>query len=225
MFQSYKPPPKPPDEQRGMLPSFDQLDRGRRFRYKEMAERGGWRFKLVFYLVLVVILIVVAVPSAEAYGYGQLKTSFQAQQCSPVINTGGESIASTIDYRFNGDVLAAADDIITGLNVQGVITLSNPSFVPLYIPASSHKAAITGGESQNIVWTDATWLAPGGRESEATTLQVDLRDLPETALRALAYGGAIQIEVVSEIPLGQFSVTKTVVVAASVSQPLSSYMK
>ena len=225
MFQSYKPTPKPPSEQRGMLPSFDELGRSRRFRYKEMAERGGWRFKLVFYLILVVIVIVVSVPSAEAYGYGQLKTSFQAQQCSPVISTGADMVASTIAVMFNGDVLAAADDIVTGLNVQGVITLRNPSFVPLYIPATSHRVAIKGVESQNVVWTDATWLSPGGRESEATGLQIELRDLPETALRAIAYGGTVQIEVVSEIPLGQFSVTKTAVVAASVSQPLSSYMK
>jgi len=225
MFQSYKPTPKPPGEQRGMLPSFDELGRRRRFHYKEMAERGGWRFKLVFYLVLVVIVIVVAVPSAEAYGYGQLKTSFQAQQCSPVISTGGESVGSTIVDMFNGDVLAAADDIITGLNVQGVITMRNPSFVPLYIPATSHRVAIKGAESQNAVWTAARWLAPGGRESEAASLQIDVRDLPETALRAFAYGGNIQLEIVSEIPLGQFSVTKTAVVSASVSQPLSSYMK
>jgi hypothetical protein len=165
------------------------------------------------------------VPSAEAYGYGQLKTSFQAQQCSPVISTSGDMIASTIAGMFNGDVLAAAEGIITGLNVQGVTTIRNPSFVPLYIPATSHRVAIKGVESQNIVWTDATWLSPGGRESEAISLQIELRDLPETALRALAYGGTIQIEVVSEIPLGQFSVTKTAVVAASVSQPLSSYVK
>ena len=225
MFQSYKPTPKPPSEQGGMLPSLDQIDRRRRFHYREMVERGGWRFKFVFYLTLIVILIAVAVPSVEAYGYGQLKTSFQAQECSLVISTGGESVASTIVDGFNGDLLAAADDIITGLNVQGVITLRNPSFVPLYIPATSHKAAIKGGESRNVVWTDAMWLAPGGRESKATSLQVGIRDLPETALRALAYGGAIQIEIVSEIPLGQFSVIKTAVVSASVSQPLSSYIK
>jgi hypothetical protein len=225
MFQSYKPPPKPPDEQRGMLPSLDQLDRRRRFHYREMVERGGWRFKLVFYLVLIVILIVVAVPSAEAYGYGQLKTSFQTQKCSPVISTSVQSVASTILDSFNGDPLAAAADIITGLDVQGVITLSNPSFVPLYIPATSHKAVIRGGGSENVVWTNAMWLAPGSRESEAISLHVDSRDLPKTTLHVLAYGGAIQIEIVSEMPLGQFSVTKTAVVSANVNQPLSSYMK
>ena len=225
MFQSYKPTPKPPSEQRGMLPSFDQLDRRSRFHYREMVERGGWRFRLVFYVVLILILLVVAVPSAEAYGYGQLKTSFQAQQCSPVISTSVESVASAITDRFNGDPLAAADDIITGLDIQGIITLSNPSFVPLYIPATSHKVVIRGGGSQNVAWTDATWLAPGSRESEAISSHVDSRDLPKTTLRVLAYGGTIQIEIVSEIPLGQFSVTKTAVVSANVSQPLSSYMK
>jgi len=225
VYQPYKPTPKPPSEQQGMLPSLDQLDRRRRFHYREMAERGGWRFKLVFYLILVVIVIVVAIPSAEAYAYGQLKTSFQAQQCSPVISTGGGSVASTIAGRFYGDVLAAADDIITGLDVQGVITMRNPSFVPLYIPATSHKAAIMGGESRSVAWTDAMWLAPGSHESQTTSLQVELRDIPEPLLRSLALGGNINLEIVSEIPLGQFSVTKTVVVPASVSQPLSSYMK
>jgi hypothetical protein len=225
MFQSYKPTPKPPNEQHGMLPSLDQIDRRRRFRYKEMAERGGWRFKLVFYLVLVVIVIVVAIPSAEAYAYGQLRTSFEAQQCSPVINTGGGSVASTIVGKFNGDVLAAADDIITGLDVQGAITMRNPSFLPLYIPATSHKAAIMGGESRSVAWTDAVWLAPGSTESEAINLQVNLGDMPEPLTRSLALGGTINLEIVSQIPLGQFSVTKTAVVSASVSQPLSSYMK
>jgi len=225
MFQSYKPTPKPPSEQQGMLPSLDQLDRRRRFHYREMAERGGWRFKLVFYLILVVIVIVVAIPSAEAYAYGQLRTSFQAQQCSPVISTDGGSVANTIVNMFNGDVVAAADDMITGLDVQGVITMRNPSFVPLYIPATSHKAAIMGGESRNVAWTDSVWLAPGGTESQATNLQVNLGDMPEPLLRSLALGGTINLEIVSEIPLGQFSVTKTAVVSASVSQPLSSYMK
>ena len=225
MFQSYKPTPKPPSEQQGMLPSLDQIDRRRRFRYREMAERGGWRFKLVFYLILVVIVIVVAVPSAMAYAYGQLRTSFQAQQCSPVISTDGGSVASTIAAMFMGDVVAAADDMITGLDVQGVITMRNPSFVPLYIPATSHKAAIMGGESRTVVWTEAMWLAPGSRESQETSLQADLHEMSEPLLRSLALGGTINFEIISEIPLGQFSVTKTAVVSASVSQPLSSYMK
>ena len=225
MFRSYKPAPKPPDEQRGMLPSFDQLDRRRRFRYKEMAERGGWRFKLVFYLVLIAILIIVAVPSVEAYGLGRLKTSFKAQQCSPVISTSGDMVASTVAGMFNGDVLAAAADIVTGLNVQGLMTMRNPTFVPFYVPATSHRVAITGEEAPKVVLTGGMWLAPGSSKTEVISLDADLHGLPEAALRPLAYGGNIKIEIVSEIHLGQFSVTKTTTVFANVSQPLSSYIK
>jgi hypothetical protein len=208
-----------------MLPSLDQLDRRRRFRYKEMAERGGWRFKLVFYLALIVILIFVLVPSAEAYGYGQLKTSFQVQQCSPVISTSSGSVASIIADRFHGDVLAAAADIITGLSVQGIITVDNPSFVPVYILSTSHGVVISGKGSRNIVATQSRWLSPGSRASQSITLPVDISDLPETAVRSLAQGGVISFDVVSEIPLGQFSVKKTANVSASISQPLSSYVK
>jgi hypothetical protein len=225
MFQSYKPTPKPPDEQRGMLPSLDQIDRRRRFHYREMVERGGWRFKLVFYLVLIAIVLIVAVPSAEAYGYGQLKTTFQTQQCSPVVSTDGGAVASTIVDTFNGDLLAAAAGMITGLDIEGVITLSNPSFVPLYIPPASHRAVIRGEGSQNVVWTEGRWLSPGSRESETISLQLDPRYLPKTTLRVLAYGGAIQIEIVSEMTLGQFSVIKSAIASSNISKPLSSYME
>jgi hypothetical protein len=208
-----------------MLPSFDELSKRRRFRYREMVERGGWRFMLVFYLVLIVILIIVAVPSIEAYGLGRLKTNFQAQQCSPVISTSGDMVAGTIAGMFYGDVLAAAADIVTGLNVQGLMTMRNPTFVPFYVPATSHRLAITGEETTKVVWTGGMWLAPGSSEPEVISLGADLHDLPEAALRSLAYGGNIKIEIVSEIHLGQFSVTKTTTVFANVSQPLSSYMK
>jgi hypothetical protein len=189
-----------------------------------MMARGGWRIRVVFYLVLIIIFVIVAAPSAEAYGYSQLQTSFQAQRCSPVISNDIQSVASAIHDRFNGDLLAATD-IITGLNVQGVVTMSNFSFVPLYIPAISHRVVIGGEESKNAVWTEAMWIAPANRKSQAISLQVGIHELPENVLPALANGGTIQVAIVSEILLGPFSITKTADVVTSISQPLSSYME
>jgi hypothetical protein len=189
-----------------------------------MMARGGWRIRVVFYLVLVIIFVIVAAPSAEAYGYSQLQTSFQAQRCSPVMGNDIQSVASAINDRFNGDLLAATD-IIIGLNVQGVVTMSNFSFVPLYIPAISHRVAIGGEESKNVVWTEAMWIAPANRKSQAISLQVGIHELPENVLPALANGGSIKVTIVSEILLGPFSTTKTADVVTSISQPLSSYME
>jgi hypothetical protein len=224
MTPSYNPPPKSPGETKGMLPSLEQLERRRRFHYGEMMARGGWRIRVVFYLVLVIIFVIVAAPSAEAYGYSQLQTSFQAQRCSPVISSGIQSVSSAINDRFNGDLLAATD-IITGLNVQGIVTMSNFSFVPLYIPAISHRVAIGDEESKNVVWTEAMWIAPTNRKSQTISLQVGIHELPENVLPALANGGSIKVTIVSEILLGPFSTTKTADVVTSISQPLSSYME
>jgi hypothetical protein len=224
MTPSYNPPPKSPGETKGMLPSLEQLERRRRFHYGEMMARGGWRIRVVFYLVLVIIFVIVAAPSAEAYGYSQLQTSFQAQRCSPVISSGIQSVSSAINDRFNGDLLAATD-IITGLNVQGVVTMSNFSFVPLYIPAISHRVAIGDEESKNVVWTEAMWIAPTNRKSQTISLQVGIHELPENVLPALANGGSIKVTIVSEILLDPFSTTKTADVVTSISQPLSSYME
>lgn len=226
MFPSYKSSPRLPSEHRGMLPSFEQLGRRYEPRHREKIVRGGGCLRVIGYLALVVILIVVAIVGAEAYGYSQLQTSFQAQQCSPILNTlSFQSILSTIYSIVKGDLIGLISSIVTGLNVQGVITLNNPSFVPLYIPTMNHKVTIDGKECQNIVQTEAMWIAPYSDKSQAFSLQVSLGDLPGIALSTLANGGAIEITIVSEIPLGSFSITKTTLVQTSISQPLSSYVK
>jgi hypothetical protein len=190
-----------------------------------MVARGGWRIRALFYFVLVILFIIVAAPSAEAYGYSQLRTSFQAQRCSPLISADIQSVPSAVNDKFNGNLLAAAPDIITGLNIQGVVTVSNFSFVPLYVPTISHRIAIGGEESKNAVWTEAMWIAPANRKSQAIALHVVIDELPENMLSALANGGTIQVEIVSEVLLGPFSTTKTANVVTSISQPLSSYME
>jgi hypothetical protein len=225
MLPSDKPPPKSAGETKGMLPSLEQLERRRRFHYGEMVARGGWRIRVLFYFVLVILFIIVAAPSAEAYGYSQLQTSFQAQRCSPLISTGIQSVPSAVNDRFNGNLIAAAPDIITGLHVQGVVTVSNSSFVPLYVPTVSHRVAIGGEESKNDVWTEAMWIAPANRKTQAISLYVGINELPENMLPALANGGTIRVEIVSEVLLGPFSTTKIANVVTSISQPLSSYME
>jgi hypothetical protein len=95
----------------------------------------------------------------------------------------------------------------------------------VYILSTSHGVVISGKSSRNIVATQSRWLSPGSRASQPITLPVDIGNLPETAVRSLAQGGVISFDIVSEIPLGQFSVKKTANVSASISQPLSSYVK
>jgi hypothetical protein len=89
----------------------------------------------------------------------------------------------------------------------------------------SHRVAIGGEESKNDVWTETMWIAPTNRKSQVISLHVGINELPENMLPALANGGTIQIEIVSEVLLGPFSTTKTADVVTSISQPLSSYIE
>lgn len=174
-------------------------------------------------IVIFVLLLVGAVVGAEAYGYSQLQTSFQAQEVSPEIPGSRSSIWNAILNIFSGDLYSAVTSIVTGLNVEGTLTVSNPSFIPLYIPAMNHEVAIEGKKCPRAIRTQAMFIAPSSRESQRINLLISLRDLPEMALRSIANGGAIHISIVSEIGLGEFAITKTTYVQTSISKPLSSY--
>ena len=107
--------------------------------------------------------------------------------------------------------------------MEGVVVFTNPSFVPLYIPPMTHEVAVEGKKCCNAVKTRATAVAPSSSASQFVNLRISSADLPELALHPLAKGGPIDIRVVSGIPLGDYSPTKTTDVEIAVSRPLSSY--
>lgn len=173
-------------------------------------------------VLALVLLIGVAVGSA-AYGYNQLETDFKAQEYSPVVDTGIGSIASAIINIFKGDVLGAAASIIKGVNIDGTLTISNSSFIPLYLPSMKHKVSIEGKESKTIVPTDAMWIAPNSLKHIPFRVTIASDDLPQVAINALAKGGTIDAMIVSEFSLGTFSITRTSHRQESISKSLSSY--
>jgi len=161
-------------------------------------------------MVIVLVLVVGAQAGLVTYAYSQLQTDFQIQECSPEIDSAAGPGVSAVNR-------------ITGLNVEGVAVFTNPSFVPLYVPPTTHEVAIEGKKCRNAVQTRATAVAPGSTTSQSISLQIGSGDLPELALHPLAKGGTIDIRVVSGIPLGDYSPTKTTEVEIAVSRPLSSY--
>ena len=163
-------------------------------------------------IVISLLLLVGAQAGFATYGYGQLQASFQIEQCCPEIDFAAKSGVSAINR-------------ITGLNAEGAVVFTNPSFAPLYIPAMNHEVAIEGKKCRNLIQTEATAVAPSSSVSQFISLQISSHDLPELALHPLANGGTIHITIVSRLPLGDYSLTKTTQVQTSVSKPLSSYMR
>ena len=142
----------------------------------------------------------------------QLQASFQIEQCCPEIDFAAKSGVSAINR-------------ITGLNAEGAVVFTNPSFAPLYIPAMNHEVAIEGKKCPNVIRTRATAVAPSSSVSESISLQISSHDLLGLALHPLMKGGTVHITIVSKLPLGGYSLTKTTEVQTSVSKPLSSYME
>ncbi len=190
------------------------------------AKRGMLtRKKLLAGIAVVLLLLVGATIGTILYCYNQLETDFQVQEYSLEIEKPDlGSIIHTILETVKGDPLAATE-IIKGLNVEGTVVISNPSFITLHIPAIKHKAFTEGKDSPDIIQTEAMSIAPHSHESQRLSLFIDLDELPELALNTLASGGTVKTRVVSEIPVGIFTITKTSIVETSVTNPLSSYMK
>jgi len=163
-------------------------------------------------IVVFVLLLIGAEFGLTAYGYSQLQTDLQIQECSPKIDATAKSGVSAINR-------------ITGLNVEGLVVFKNPSFVPLYIPTINHEIAIEGKKCQSVIQTKTMAVAPNGTVSQPISLQISSHDLPELVLHPLANGGRIHIKIVSKLSLGGYSFTRTTQVQASVSKPLSSYMR
>jgi len=174
---------------------------------------NGVRTKTAGCLTLAIILLVLLV-GAEAglttYGYGQLQTSFEIQECSPEIDVAAKPGVSAVNR-------------IRGLNVEGVAVFTNPSFVPLYIPAMRHEVAIEGKKSGNVIHTRAMAVAPNSSVSQSISLQISRHDLPKLALHPLTNGGTIHIRIVSKLALGDYSLTDAADMQIAVNRPLSSY--
>lgn len=215
MPPSDKSSPELPSRYEGLLPSFEQLGRKHEPPFEEEVARRSRHLKTTGYLTLIVIfllLLVGAEAGVGAYSYSQLQTGFQIQQCYPEIDVSAKPGVSAVNR-------------ITGLNVEGVALFRNPSFLPLYIPAVDYEVAIEGKKCPNVIQTRPMAVAPSSDVSQPISLQIDSCDLPELALHPLANGGTIHITIVSKLPLGAFSATKTTQAQVSVSKPLSSYVR
>jgi len=212
-------PEEEPTKSRGryqdVLPSLEELERKHEPPSGEKVGKRSGRLKTTGCLapmVILLLLLVAAEVGVATYGYGQLQTSLQIQQCSPEIDVAAKSGVSAVNR-------------ITGLNLEVVQVFTNPSFVPLYVPPMNHEVVIEGKRCRNVIQTRAVAIAPSGRVSQSIGLQIGSHELPEVALHPLSNGGTIDITIVSKIPLGDYSVTRTSQLQTSVSKPLSSYMR
>ena len=212
-------PEEEPTKSRGryqdVLPSLDELERKHEPPSGEKVGKRSGRLNTTGCLapmVILLLLLVAAEVGVATYGYGQLQTSLQIQQCSPEIDVTAKSGVSAVNR-------------ITGLNLEVVQVFTNPSFVPLYVPPMNHEVAIEGKRCRSIIQTRAVAIAPSGRVSQSIGLQIGSHELPEVAFHPLSNGGTIDITIVSKIPLGDYSVTRTSQLQTSVSKPLSSYMR
>ena len=164
-----------------------------------------------YLLIAIVIIIVVGIIiiGSQIYGYYSLKTDFSATDVSPKFKINTKSIVTGLLSVFQRNLLGAASNFIQGLQVNGILTLKNGSFLPLYIASMQHKIEINGTPTHNAISTGAMWIAPGGSKTAMFSILIDKADLPSVALNILGSGGTINITVESSAVLAGFIITKT----------------
>ena len=164
-----------------------------------------------YLLIAIVIIIVVGIIiiGSQIYGYSSLKTDFSATDISPKLKINTKSIVTGLLSVFQRNLLGAASNFIQGLQVNGILTLKNGSFLPLYIASMQHKIEINGTPTHNAISTGAMWIAPGGSKTAMFSILIDKADLPSVALNILGSGGTINFTVESSAVLAGFIITKT----------------
>ena len=164
-----------------------------------------------YLLIAIVIIIVVGIIiiGSQIYGYSSLKTDFSATGVSPKFKINTKSIVTGLLSVFQRNLLGAVSNFIQGLQVNGILTLKNGSFLPLYIASMQHKIEINGTPTHNAISTGAMWIAPGGSKTAMFSILIDKADLPSVALNILGSGGTINITVESSAVLAGFIITKT----------------
>ncbi len=162
---------------------------------------------LVFIGILAILLA--GFVGLSVYGYGQLQTDFEATNVGVKTNLTASSFFSALLSALTLDYAGAVFSIIEGLEVQGGIVYSNPTFLPLYIPEMEHSISINGVSTASSSTTPAFWLAPKAEVTQPFAVLIYTEDLPEVVLSTIANGGDIAIEVSSEVFLGPFSWTKS----------------
>jgi len=180
--------------------------------------------RFIITAVAVIFLLAVATIALGVYGYNQLETDFDATNFSPEINTSPENIISTIVDILTFNYLEAAIDLIDGVRIDGTLSFSNNSFIPLYIPEMEHQVYIEGQQCQEKFRTPSFWLGPSSYRDQKISLLVDLEDVPEILLQVLVNGGTSNVQIYSEFSLGTFTIVKESTKSFSVNNSLASFL-
>jgi len=180
--------------------------------------------RFIITAVAVIFLLAVATIALGVYGYNQLETDFDATNFSPEINTSIGNIISTITDILTFNYLEAAIDLIDGVRIDGTLSFSNNSFIPLYIPEMEHQVYIEGQQCQEKFRTPSFWLGPSSHRDQTISLLVDLEDVPDILLQVLVNGGTSNVQIYSEFSLGTFTIVKESTKSFSVNNSLASFL-
>jgi len=180
--------------------------------------------RFIITAVVVIILLAVATVALGAYGYNQLETDFDATNFSPEINTSLGNIIDTITDILTFNYLEAAIDLIDGVRIDGTLSFSNNSFIPLYIPEMEHQVYIEGQQCQEKFRTPSFWLGPSSHQNQTISLLVDIEDVPDILLQVLVNGGTSNVKIYSEFSLGTFTIVKESTKSFSVNNSLASFL-
>ncbi len=156
---------------------------------------------------VLLIVALAALGGVAGVGYSGLSVeSPKVDRVEPALDTSLVALGEAGVRLLVGDSLGAANRVVEGLDVSVTVDIRNGSSVPVYVPTTTHTLLFSGVEVSDPISVAGGLLSSG----EAMTLEfealVPKERIPQALLAGLVDGGHFQMEVMSNLKLGPFTV-------------------
>lgn len=162
------------------------------------------RALLIIFGPLTVVLAVAI--SVATLGYLNLDIdSAGVRGVSPRLDTSPEAIAQASAVLLLGDRVGAASEVVEGLDLRVVVSVTNNSPVPVLVPSTEHVMLVDDVAVTEPAVVDVGVLSPGETGSFTVDMSLVGEQVPSMVLEALYNGGSIDYVVRSRLRSGVFS--------------------
>ncbi len=160
---------------------------------------------------LVLLLTLVGVGGGLAFGYSNLEIGVSgAPSVTPKFRTAPAALGEVIlNLSVERDLVGSVDAVIEGIELEGVIVVSNGGPVPVYIPALTHRMRLNREAIGRIIETSSFWLGPRSEREVVFDFFIETAEIPRAALGVVANGGRLEIEIDSRFRKGLLEIERT----------------
>jgi hypothetical protein len=137
------------------------------------------------------------------------------------------SIGKLVLYMLQHQWLSVATEILKSMHwkIEGLVTIRNVSFLPLFVPAMRHQILVRQQPLGEGIVTGGIWLKPGGERVLPVETKISTSEVMKacrSAVPELLKEGLVSCSVESTLYFGPFSITRVTTTQSRVTLPFVS---